>query len=46
MSLPTFYLLSLDDDIDIVTGWHIGDNIQIVTDGEKVVLRKVEMPEV
>ncbi|MFB5600767.1 MAG: hypothetical protein ACE5SW_11155 [Nitrososphaeraceae archaeon] len=28
------------------SGMRLGDNIQIVTDGEKIVIRKAEIPEI
>ena len=39
-------IVTIPKDVADKSGMKLGDDIQILTDGEKIVIRKVEIPEI
>ena len=39
-------IVTIPKDVAEKSGMKLGDNIQILTDGEKIVIRKMEIPEI
>ena len=39
-------IVTIPKDVAEKSGMRLGDNIQILTDGEKIVIRKTEVPEI
>ena len=39
-------IVTIPKDVAEKSGMKLGDNIQILTDGEKIVIRKTEVPEI